>query len=109
MRSHDSTKNRKMRFWLKKVLWRHVVGIIVAAFALFPLVWMISAAFDITGQISTQQLIPVHKGLDNFVQLFNNKEKPFDIWSKNSLIIAGSVAVLSVMIGTASAFAFSRL
>ena len=63
MNTFDSIKNRKMRFWLKKVLWRHIVGIIVASFALFPLVWMISAAFDVTGQISTQELIPVSKSM----------------------------------------------
>jgi arabinogalactan oligomer/maltooligosaccharide transport system permease protein len=108
MNTFDSIKNRKMRFWLKKVLWRHIVGIIVASFALFPLVWMISAAFDVTGQISTQELIPVHKGLDNFHQLFSNTEKPFVIWSKNSLVIAVSAAGMQVIIGALAAYSLSR-
>ena len=101
-------KNRKLKFWLKKLLWRHLVGALVCVFALFPLLWMISAAFDVTGQISTQQLIPVHKGLDNFVQLFSNSEKPFGIWSKNSLIIATTAAAMQVVIGALAAYSLSR-
>ena len=69
---------------------------------------MISAAFDVTGQISTQELIPVHKGLDNFHQLFSNTEKPFVIWSKNSLVIAVSAAGMQVIIGALAAYSLSR-
>ena len=66
-------ESKRVKFWLKKLLWRHLVGILVAAFAIFPLVWMVSAAFDVTGQLSTQQLIPMHRGLSNFTQLLSNK------------------------------------
>lgn len=108
MNSLQTIKSRKRRFWMKKVLWRHLVGILIAAFSLFPLVWMISAAFDVTGQISTQQLIPVHRGFDNFVQLFSNKEKPFIIWSRNSLVIATTAAGMQVAIGALAAYSLSR-
>ena len=108
MNSLLEIKSRKRRFWIKKVLWRHLVGILVGSFSLFPLVWMISAAFDVTGQISTQQLFPVHRGLDNFVQLFSNKEKPFVIWSRNSLVIATTAAGMQVVIGALAAYSLSR-
>jgi arabinogalactan oligomer/maltooligosaccharide transport system permease protein len=45
----------------------------------------------------------------NYEKLFNDPTIPYMRWMLNSLIIAGSVAVLSVVIGAASAFAFSRL
>lgn len=101
-------RKRKIKFWMKKVLWRHLVGVSFGVFALFPLIWMISAAFDVTGQISTQQLIPLHKGLDNFTLLFSNREKPFSIWSKNSLEIAISAALMQVIIGALAAYSLSR-
>jgi arabinogalactan oligomer/maltooligosaccharide transport system permease protein len=41
--------------------------------------------------------------------LFTDPTIPYMIWVKNSLIIAEATAVLSVTIGSASAFAFSRL
>ncbi|CAB4712851.1 unannotated protein [freshwater metagenome] len=101
-------QSKKMKFWFKKLLWRHLVGIAVAIFALFPLVWMISAAFDVTGQISTQQLIPMHRGLSNFTDLFSNSEKPFFIWVRNSMVVAISAAVLQTLIGATAAYSLSR-
>ena len=108
MNSLHTIKGRKRKYWIKKVLWRHIVGILIGSFSLFPLVWMISAAFDVTGQISTQQLFPVHRGLDNFVQLFSNREKPFVIWSRNSLVIATTAAGMQVVIGALAAYSLSR-
>ena len=100
--------SRRTRFWLRKVLWRHLLGLVVIAFSVFPLVWMISAAFDVTGQLSTQQLIPVHHGLDNFRQLFSNKEKPFLVWTRNSLVIGFSAAIMQTAIGAIAAYSLSR-
>ena len=97
-----------MRFWAKKVLWRHLIGIVVAIFSIFPLMWMISAAFDVTGQISTQQLIPVHRGLDNFTALFGNQEKPFFVWVRNSLVVAISASIMQTAIGALAAYSLSR-
>lgn len=108
MNSLPSLNSKRTRFWLKKVLWRHIVGLIVGAFSLFPLIWMISAAFDVTGQLSTQQLIPLHKGLYNFHQLFSNAEKPFLAWGRNSIIVAFSAAGLQVIIGALAAYSLSR-
>ena len=69
---------------------------------------MISAAFDVTGQLSTQQLIPVHHGFANFTQLFSNSEKPFFIWARNSLVVAFSAAAMQTFIGALAAYSLSR-
>lgn len=69
---------------------------------------MVSAAFDVTGQVSTQQLIPLHRGFDNFTALFSNQEKPFLVWVRNSLVIAISAAVMQTMIGAMAAYSLSR-
>ena len=108
MRTLKFFNKRKLRFWMKKVLWRHLVGLVVIAFSVFPLVWMISGAFDVTGQLSTQQLIPMHKGLANFEQLFSNTEKPFLVWARNSMVVALSAAALQVIIGALAAYSLSR-
>ena len=100
--------SKRAKFWMKKVLWRHVVGLIVTSFSVFPLVWMISAAFDVTGQLSTQQLIPVHAGFDNFTALFSNAEKPFLIWARNSIVIAVSASIMQTAIGAVAAYSLSR-
>lgn len=108
MSSLLSFNSKKARFWLKKVLWRHLVGVVVIAFSIFPLVWMISGAFDVTGQISTQQLIPIHKGFYNFTQLFSTSGKPFLTWARNSIVIAFTAAAMQVAIGALAAYSLSR-
>ena len=100
--------SKRAKFWMKKVLWRHIVGLIVTSFSVFPLVWMISAAFDVTGQLSTQQLIPVHAGFDNFTALFSNAEKPFVTWARNSIVIAVTASIMQTAIGAVAAYSLSR-
>jgi len=94
--------------WGKKIAWRHAVGVVAVAFALFPLVWMISASFDTLGSLSAQKLIPDNIGLDNFRTLFGNPDQPYLKWLRNSIIISASNAILQMFIGATAAYALSR-
>ena len=94
--------------WGKKIAWRHAVGVVAVAFALFPLVWMISASFDTLGSLSAQKLIPDNIGLDNFRTLFGNPDQPYLKWLRNSIVISASNAVLQMFIGATAAYALSR-
>ena len=98
-----------MNKWLKQDLWRHVVGIVICLFALFPLYLVIISSFSSSGSLQLSSFLPREISFANYNKLFNDPTIPYLTWVKNSLLIAGSVAVFSVMIGTASAFAFSRL
>jgi arabinogalactan oligomer/maltooligosaccharide transport system permease protein len=98
-----------MKNWLRQDLWRHAIGIAICLFSLFPLYLVVISSFSSTGSLQLSSFIPTEISFKNYNVLFNDPTIPYLLWVKNSLIIAGSVAVLSVMIGTASAFAFSRL
>ena len=98
-----------MKNWLRQDLWRHVIGIAICLFSLFPLYLVVISSFSSTGSLQLSSFIPTEISFKNYNVLFNDPTIPYLRWVKNSLIIAGSVAVLSVIIGTASAFAFSRL
>ena len=89
--------------------WRHIIAISVCLFALFPLYLVVISSFNSSGSLQLTSFIPREISFKNYQLLFNNPTIPYLSWVKNSLIIAGAVAVLSVMIGSASAFAFSRL
>ncbi|GAB95822.1 arabinogalactan oligomer/maltooligosaccharide transport system permease protein [Kineosphaera limosa] len=89
--------------------WRHLVGIIVLAWALFPILFLLSAALNPSGQLSTSDLLPRHFSLQNVIDLSNDPARPYWTWYKNSLIICTVGAGLSVFIGALAAFAFSRL
>ena len=63
------------------------IGIAVALiYALFPVVFIISAAFNPGGTLTTTSLIPKGASLVNFTDLF--ALRPYWSWYKNSLIIA---------------------
>lgn len=98
-----------MNKWLKTNLWRHSLAISVALFSLFPLYLVIISSLNPSGSLNLTSFIPTEISFENYKVLFNDPRIPYLSWMKNSLIIAGSVAVLSVTIGAASAFAFSRL
>jgi arabinogalactan oligomer/maltooligosaccharide transport system permease protein len=98
-----------MNKWLKQDLWRHLVGIAICLFALFPLYLVVISSFNSSGSLQLSSFLPREISFANYDKLFNDPTIPYLTWVKNSLYIAGSVAVFSVIIGTASAFAFSRL
>ena len=98
-----------MNKWLRQDLWRHLVGISICLFALFPLYLVVISSFSSSGSLQLSSFIPREISFANYNKLFNDPTIPYLTWVKNSLYIAGSVAVFSVIIGTASAFAFSRL
>ena len=98
-----------MNKWLKQDLWRHLVGIAICLFALFPLYLVIISSFSSSGSLQLSSFLPREISFANYDKLCNDPTIPYLTWVKNSLLIAGSVAVFSVIIGTASAFAFSRL
>jgi arabinogalactan oligomer / maltooligosaccharide transport system permease protein len=98
-----------MSKWLRENLWRHIVAVSVSLFALFPIYLVIISSINPTGSLQVTSFIPTSGSLTNFSRLFNDPAIPYLTWMKNSLIIAGTVAVLSVVVGAASAFAFSRL
>jgi arabinogalactan oligomer/maltooligosaccharide transport system permease protein len=95
--------------WLKNNLWRHVVAISIVLFSIFPLYLVVVSSFNPSGSLQITSFIPTAFSWANYEVLFNSPAIPYLTWMKNSLIIAGGVAVLSVIIGAASAFAFSRL
>jgi arabinogalactan oligomer/maltooligosaccharide transport system permease protein len=98
-----------MKKWLAENLWRHLVGVTVSFFALFPLYLVIISSINPTGSLQVSSFIPTEFSLNNYEKLFNDPTIPYLLWMKNTLLISGAVAILSVIIGASSAFAFSRL
>jgi arabinogalactan oligomer / maltooligosaccharide transport system permease protein len=90
------------------LIFRVIVGILAIAFAIFPAIWIISAAFDPSGSLATTQIIPRNASLRNFDRLLTNPINPYLVWLWNSIKISTIVSGVSVIILAASAYAFSR-
>ena len=98
-----------MTKWLREKLWRHITGIVMCLFALFPLYLVVITSFNESGSLRVTSFFPTNISWANYQVLFNDPRIPYLTWMKNSLIISGFVAIVSVVVGAASAFAFSRL
>jgi arabinogalactan oligomer/maltooligosaccharide transport system permease protein len=99
--------------------WRYLVSLLAILFALFPFVYVLSAAFDPIPSLTGASLVPDDVTLENFRRILsgNPGEKgteqealdvPYTSWYLNTLVIAGATALLSVLMGALAAYAFAR-
>jgi arabinogalactan oligomer/maltooligosaccharide transport system permease protein len=98
----------RLRGWWRTVGWRHLVGLAALVFALFPVLFLASAALNPLGSLSTTTLIPHDAGFGNFQKLFTDPRAPYLRWYANTLLISGATAALNVVLGACGAYAFSR-
>ncbi len=105
-------KTRRLQTLTGQRRWGIVLRLLLAAgaiaFALFPIIWIISASFNPTGSLATQQLIPENASLENYRALLNDPLHPFLTWVGNSLKISTLTALLGVFSIMLSAYSFSR-
>ncbi len=92
---------------------RVIFIIIIVLFSLFPVLWIISAAINPAGSMSSQTFIPqgvdsVDDMLINVNGLLNDPQVPFWNWVLNSLLVSGITTVLTLAISALSAYSFSR-
>jgi arabinogalactan oligomer/maltooligosaccharide transport system permease protein len=91
------------------VWWRHALALLALAFALFPILFIVSSAFNNAGTLSTSGLMPTRFGIDNFRDLFEDPARPYWTWFRNSLIISVVATVATLFLGASAAYSFSRL
>ena len=112
-----AVKRRSSKPKLKDTWWRHVVAIIAIVIALFPVVYIVSSAFNAHNTLQSAQVIPTHVTLHNFGDLLHNnvsantgakQDVPYPHWFLNSMIIASLTALSTTMLGALAAYAFSR-
>ena len=94
--------------WWREVGWRHVVGLVGVVFAGFPVLYIISAAFNPLGSVATTEIIPTTFSLVNFETLLGGSKGPFGIWYLNTIVLCTVVSVAQVLLSTLAAYAFSR-
>ena len=99
----SQTQQRKF-----SIILRWIIAVFLIIFAMFPVIWIVSASFNPSETLATQKLIPRNVGLDNYHKLLNNELFPYWTWYWNSLKISTITTVLSVSITTVAAYAFSR-
>jgi multiple sugar transport system permease protein len=87
------------------LLWAAVAAIVV--FCLFPFYWLINTSLKTGADLSNANLVPPNPTLDNYTSIF--EDSAFTMALRNSAIVAGSVTILSLVIGSFAGYALARL
>lgn len=107
-----SSKKFQKRFSL---ILRLIIALLLIFFAIFPVLWIISASFNSAQSLSTQSLIPPRPSMLNYQRLFGQDpnytfgDLVYQKWLFNSIKVSGISTILSLAITTFAAYAFSRM
>lgn len=94
--------------WIRTRGGRHAFAILSAIFALYPVIWIVSAAFNASNSLRSSSIIPSEITFDNFRGLFNSSVTDVGRWLRNSVVIGLIAATVNVIIAAFAAYAFSR-
>ncbi|QDE35773.1 sugar ABC transporter permease [Microbacterium foliorum] len=102
-------RRRNFGAWFADTGWRHVVAIVVSAFALFPLLYVVSASLNPKGTLTGSNQLFSAFGFDSYVRILSDPQNPYGLWFLNTLVIAVVTGAVTVFIGALAAYAFSRM
>ena len=91
--------------WIREYGWRHLVGVLIVIYAMVPIIYILSASLNPGGTLTgSNQLFQTI----DFANYENLSSTMFWHWMGNSLVIAISVSIGTVLMAAAAAYAFSR-
>ena len=102
-------KRRGPLKWFLTTGWRHIVGLGLILYALFPILYIISTSLYPNNSIEGTNTLFAAISFQNYINLFSDPARPFGLWYINTVVIGLTTAVLSVFISALAAYAFSRL
>jgi arabinogalactan oligomer/maltooligosaccharide transport system permease protein len=94
--------------WWRELGWRHVVAWVALAFAIFPVLYIVSSSLNPGGSLTGSNRLFAHVATENYVKLFSDPVHPYATWFVNTVLIASVTALGTVLLGAAAAYAFSR-
>ena len=102
--SLSRTPARRRRWWAE-VGWKYPLAIIIIFFAVFPLLYVLSASLKAGGSLAGSSTLFSSIDFTNYAALSGTK---FWTWVLNTLIVGSVTAFGAVLMGAAAAYAFSR-
>ncbi|MBD3940303.1 sugar ABC transporter permease [Microbacterium sp. NEAU-LLC] len=102
-------RRRSFGRWFADTGWRHVVAIVVSVFAIFPLLYVLSASLNPNGTLIGSNALFSQVGFDAYVRILTDPSVPYPTWFLNTMIVALVTGFTMVFIGALAAYAFSRM
>lgn len=95
--------------WMAEIGWRHLVGVLAVVFAVFPILFVISASLNPLGTVSSSGLVPRDVSLVHYETLLSGARGPFLRWYLNTVIVCVVVSTVQVLLSVLASYAFSRM
>src|SRR5690606_9607518 len=102
-------RKRSFGRWFSDTGWRHLVAVVVAVFAVFPLLFVLSSALNPNGTLTGSNALFSRFGSDSFWRILSGEQGPYLLWFWNTIKLAVVTAVASTLMGALAAYAFSRM
>jgi len=100
---------RRFKRYFRETGWRHLIGVLVGLFALFPLLYIFSASLNPGGTLLTANALFSNVSGESYVELFQKDTHPYGAWFVNTLVIGLITAAGTVILGALAAYSFSRM
>jgi arabinogalactan oligomer/maltooligosaccharide transport system permease protein len=95
--------------WFFTTGWRHVLGLVICVYAIFPILYILSTSLYPNNDINNTTGLFQAFSLQNYKSLFTDSTRPFLHWYANTVIIGVLTSIGSVFLSALAAYAFSRL
>ena len=92
--------------WFRDTGWRHLATLALVVFALFPIVYLVSASLNSAGTLVGSNELFASVTLANYQELFDTTN--YARWWINSIIVGATTAILTAALCALAAYAFSR-
>lgn len=98
-----------MKYRLSLKIFLYMVLIMLSLIIIFPFYWMVSASFKMSNEVFSYPIkwIPNVIKWENYVEIWN--KIPLITFYKNTMILAVSVTILSLLTSSLAAYAFAKI
>lgn len=109
MSSVSNKKPFNIGRWFLRTGWRHVLGLVVCMYAVFPILYILSTSLYPNNDINNTTALFQEFSPQNYIDLFAQETRPFVRWYTNTVYIGLVTSIGSVFLSALAAYAFSRL
>ncbi len=107
MTTHRPRISYRNRRHIRQLL-KYALAFLLMVFAVFPVIWIVSASLNPAKSLTGTRLFPQHASLINYQELLTHDFFPYTTWLMNSLKIATISVTFIVFISCITAYALSR-
>lgn len=105
MQNRQFTRKQKSKLEVALI---YLILAVMFLIIFYPLFWAFAISMNTTSNLYTASLSPENWSLDNYIWLFTNPRSDYLLWYRNTLFVSTIVTVVTTLLVSFTAYAFSR-